>query len=205
MSDERTSSSLECTFPFFCCYKITVVLHSSDNTAIMSASSNSDEDAQEIRQRAFDLLNRMGGPSEKDDVNEWPQSPEAARQSYSSYQQQASGEPSRSSSSIPASIRVQSDSSSRSSASSASSFTEVFVSCVSDACRMASSEILSQQGSVLRTGYDSLKSVVIPEAEDRWFASRSKTYAPVSGTYQTVDIPQGYRGRYSDNPAEQKH
>jgi hypothetical protein len=165
-----------------------------------SQSSEGEEDAQEIRQRAFDLLNRMGGPGDQDDANEWPQSPQRTRQSlastYSSYQQQATGEPSRSG--IPASVHT--DASSRSSASSASSsFTEVFVSCVSDACKMASSE-------VLRTGYDNLKSVVIPEAEDRWFASRNKTYAPVSGTYQTVDIPtQGYRGRYSDNPVvEQK-
>ena len=211
----------ECTFPVFCCLKITVRLLSNRNSnthndsynnsnknsnAFMSTGSSSSEDAQEIRQRAFDLLNRMGGPTAHDDVNEWPQSPQlAAKQpyTYSSYQQHQQQQfstcnPSTRSGAIPASIQLPADSSSRSSASSSSSsFTEIFVNCVTDACKMASSE-------VLRTGYHNLKSVVIPEVEDRLFASRSNTtttYAPVSGTFHTVEIPtQGYRGRYSDHP-----
>ncbi len=172
------------------------------NVSASSASSNSDDDdALEIRQRAYDLLNRMGGPNPDEDVKSWPRSPAENKEAYrySSYQQQSAGQSSRdnhSSSAInspPANSR-----------SSASSFAEVFVHCVSDACKVASSEILAHQGSVLRTGYHSLKSVVIPEAEERLFASRSQTYAPVTGSFQAVDIPGGYRGRYSDNPTEER-
>lgn len=168
-----------------------------------SSGSHSDEDALEIRQRAYDLLNRMGGPNDEDDVKEWPRSPAESKEAYrySSYQQQQQQQPAGQSSQDHRSSTIESRASSHRSA---SSFAEVFVHCVSDACKVASSEILTQQASVLRTGYDTLKSVVIPEAEDRLFASRSKEYTPVSGSFQTVDIPLGYRGRYSDNPSEQR-
>lgn len=168
------------------------------------SNSDSDEDALEIRQRAYDLLNRMGGPNNEEDVKTWPRSPadnkEAYQYRYSSYQQQeqVAGQSSRDRVSSPIISRAPSRSST-------SSFTEVFVNCVSDACKVASSEILAHQGSVLRTGYNNLKSVVISEAEDRLFASRSKTYTPVTGSFQTVEFPVGYRGRYSDNPTEDRH
>ena len=175
------------------------------NASPSGSSSDSDEDALEIRQRAYDLLNRMGGPNTEEDVKTWPRSPaenkEAYQYRYSSYQQQEqlAGQPSRDRVSSPIISRAPSRSST-----STSSFTEVFVNCVSDACKVASSEILGHQASVLRTGYDNLKSVVLSEAEDRLFASRSKTYTPVTGSFQTVDIPVGYRGRYSDNPTEER-
>ena len=156
-----------------------------------SRASSSDGDAQEIRQHAYDLLNRMGGPAEDVEDKEWPQSPGENKQPfrYSSYQQQPQVEASRAKFSSPSISNARTSASS-----SSSSFTEVFVHCVSDACKMATSD-------VLKTGYDSFKSAVLPEAEDRYFAARSqRTYAPVSGTFQAVDIPQGYRGRYSDNP-----
>lgn len=173
-----------------------------------ASSSDSEEDALEIRQRAYDLLNRMGGPNSEEDVKTWPRSPaenkEAYQHRYSSYQQQqpleqqTAGQSSRDGVSSPIISRAPSRRST-------SSFTEVFINCVSDACKVASSEILSHHGSALRTGYDSLKSVVISEAEDRLFASRSKTYTPVTGSFQTIDIPVGYRGRYSDNPTQDHH
>lgn len=179
------------TFTFVCCTnRITVRIRPGMimSTVSTSRGDKSDDDGLEIRQRAYDLLNRVGGPEAGGNEKQWPESPSASNHSYqySSYQQQAAGEASRDSFSAP--LRPTP----RSSAS--SSFTEVFVHCVSDACKMASSD-------VLRSGYDSLRSVVIPDAEERFFAARSRnSYAPVSGTYQTVDIPQGYRGRYTDDP-----
>lgn len=164
----------------------------------------------EIRQHAYDLLTRMGGPSEKEDKSEWPQSPPevAKMQSYqqqqeSSYQHQTSGEGSsgrRFPDSHYGSARIADSSTS-------GSFVEVFVHCVSDACKVASSEILSQQGAILKTGYESFKSAVSsgPGAGGggRFPSSSVRTYEPVTGSYHSVAMPShGYQGRYSDNPNE---
>eukprot|EP00934_Nitzschia_sp_Nitz4_P009334 Nitzschia sp. Nitz4//scaffold168_size48592//26689//27168//NITZ4_007051-RA/size48592-processed-gene-0.37-mRNA-1//-1//CDS//3329538324//9324//frame0 len=151
----------------------------------------------QVRQKAYDLLNRLGGPTESDDKQEWPQSPpqvatpQAYQHNYSSYQQQTAGE---TSGIRPA--RLSTDSS-VSSHSSGSTFVDTFVVCVSDACRVASSEIFSQQGTMLRSGYQSLKSAV----------SSAAMPEDVSGSYQTVRMPQrGYGERYRDNaPMEEIH
>jgi hypothetical protein len=175
------------------------------NSSRRSDDSSLDDQGNEgtsddVRQRAYDLLNRMGGPDSEEDVKEWPQSPAAAKRQagYSSYQQgHTADDPisrSRTQQGNFFSPRTFSE------GSSSFSLAESFVNCVSGACKLASSEVLSQPAAVLRTGYDSLRTVVLPEVEDRFFASRSKTYAPVSGTYQTVDVSQGCRGRYSDTP-----
>lgn len=153
--------------------------------------NRSESTSDDVRQRAYDLLNRMGGPDTEEEVKEWPQSPAEAKKSmhYSSYQQGDNPD------------RPHSDFSLNGGSSSSFSLAESFVNCVSGACRMASSEVISQQASILRNGYNNLRTVVIPEAEDRWFASRSKTYEPISGTFQTVNVSQGFRGRYSDHPS----
>lgn len=172
-------------------------------------------EAHEIRQRAYDLINRMGGPTEQNADDEWPEGPEAGSSptlGYSSYQQgQGAGEVnspiafSGSGNSLAGNRDslggLNSPPGLRRSSSASSSVVEVFVQCVSDACKTASSEILNQQGAILRSGYESIKSVVAPEVEERWFAA-NRSYDNVSGNYQTVNVGPGYRGRYSDRVNE---
>jgi len=172
-----------------------------------SDSTENDGNSDDVRRRAYDLLNRMGGPDSEEDVKEWPLSPAANKRGvqYSSYQQGATEDQFMSSQGHDGPRSTTTSFTLESGSSSISSIAESLVNCVSGACKLASSEVLSQPASILRTGYHSLRTVVIPEAEERWFSSRSQTttpYAPVvSGTYQTVDVSQTYRGRYSDSPS----
>lgn len=170
-----------------------------------------EEEAQEIRQRAYDLLNRMGKP-EEEDAQEWPENPQVASRpttTYSSYQQgQATGEgtsPMAHNGGRRNSLSgnrdslgsLNSPSGLHPSSSASSSVVDIFVRCVSDACKTASSEILNHQGAILWSGYESIRSVVAPEVEERWFAA-NRSYDSVSGNYQNVDVGAGYQGRYSD-------
>lgn len=173
-------------------------------------NDSEESSCDDVRQRAYDLLNRMGGPDSEEDVKEWPQRPAAtpkrpAQQYSSSYQRGAAVGGSGSGSGSdhePLSGSHGRTTSNLLGSSSSISLTESFVNCVSGACKMASSEAFSQQASILRTGYHNLRTVVMPESEDtRWYASRqSKTYTPISGTFQTVNVAETYRGRYSDTP-----
>ena len=165
---------------------------------------NEESSSDDVRQRAYDLLNRMGGPDSEEDVKEWPQRPTATKQrpvqQFSSSYQRGSAAPG--SDHEPLSGSHDRSTQNFLGSSSSISLTESFVNCVSGACKVASSEVFSQQASILRTGFHNLRTVVLPESEDsRWYASRqSRTYTPISGTFQTVSVAQTYRGRYSDMP-----
>ena len=85
------------------------------------------------------------------------------------------------------------------------------VTCVSEACKLGASNMINFQ--TINSGYQTIKSAVIPEMEDRIFGNTSSHGQP-SGTFQTVDYTttsyggggsrkgNGYvnRGRYSDIP-----
>jgi hypothetical protein len=76
------------------------------------------------------------------------------------------------------------------------SFVEGFAQCVSEACKLGASEIVSQQKNILQSGYRTIKRVVVPEVEERILGSTS-SHGP-TGSYQTVNVPKAYQGRYSD-------
>jgi hypothetical protein len=173
-----------------------------------TGNKNKDEEGVKIRQKAFELINKVGGPSDEDRNNQqWPQSPKklyypppqknlsslqsagehSAAQSYQSpYQQSSAGQ-----------IRhFHSDTSRQQSALEAQklSVTGLFINCVSDLCQQSSKEILQQGASILSSGYQS-----VSQYRD----------TPLQGSYDPIDTSQhGYgngnnkdarmRGRYHD-------
>jgi hypothetical protein len=176
--------------------------------SVTTGNKNKDEEGVKIRQKAFELINKVGGPSDEDRNNQqWPQSPKklyypppqknlsslqsagehSAAQSYQSpYQQSSVGQ-----------IRhFHSDTSRQQSALEAQklSVTGLFINCVSDLCQQSSKEILQQGASILSSGYQS-----VSQYRD----------TPLQGSYDPIDTSQhGYgngnnkdarmRGRYQD-------
>jgi hypothetical protein len=140
-------------------------------------SSTSSGDALEVRQRAFDLLNRMG-PAADDDENTWPRSPSKAgpRILLSSYQ---NADHSAATAAREAAFHVEEDE-----ASWGGAVVQGFVQCVSDACKLGASEIVSQNASFARSGYQTLKSVIVAEAQDRMPSTLDRP----SGSFESVPI-----------------
>lgn len=163
-----------------------------------SSSATAFEDEIKIRQKAFDLINKAGGPSGEEDKKQWPQSPKK----YHYAHQQSAGEsssyqsPYQQSSSSSAEAARQQSSHHAQAAHTADklSVTELFVNCITDVCKVSSSEIVNQGMSILSSGYQSLSSY-----KDQ----------PLNGSYDPIDTSQhGYgnnnsasskmRGRYRD-------
>ena len=186
-----------------------------------SSEEGTDDAALQVRLRAFNLLNDLGGPDRDDAEAEqnWPQRPSLTSpihhkkpnatvpSSYhdaaqSSYQQSSAVQPSFQNSSSSLSAQHYNDEGGyhyqEDRLRSSSGFVDGFVHCVSEACKMGASEIVSQQATYLKAGYQTLRSVVVPEVEERVMRAAS-SHGP-TGSYQTVQIPSNaYQGRYSDS------
>jgi hypothetical protein len=150
-----------------------------------SSSTSSGDDPLEVRQRAFDLLNRMG-PEADDDENTWPLSPAKGPRLISSYQHGADhriGDAAR-----EAAYHVEEDEDSWGGAAAV----QGFVQCLSDACKMGAAEIVSQNASFARSGYQTLKSVIVSEAQDR-MSSSSSVERP-RGSFESVPVATYHRG-----------
>jgi hypothetical protein len=168
-------------------------------------NDENDEDLIKIRQKAFELINKAGGPSDEDRKSrQWPQSPDKLQYSHQSAGERSSASapnyqsPYQQSSSSQAQRQFQQSSYYNGPAQSAHvadklSVTELFVNCVSDVCKVSSSEIVKTGVSILSSGYQSI-------------ANYRDT--PISGSYDPIDTSQhGYgngngsnrmRGRYRD-------
>jgi hypothetical protein len=157
--------------------------------------TNDEEEMIKIRQRAFELINKAGGPSEEDkNSQQWPQSP----QKYHYYQQQQQQQQSAGeSSSYRSPYQQQQQHTSSSTAAYQQqqypaahtadklSVTQLFVNCVTDVCKVSSSEIVSQGMSLLSSGYQSISNY---------------RDAPLSGSYDPIDTSQhGYGNRNNHN------
>jgi len=151
-----------------------------------------DEDVLKIRLKAFDLINKAGGPS-GEDRKKWPQSPQKL---HYHHQQQTAGEHSSASYQSP---YQQSSAGGTSSGNYPSyhspsaahtaeklSVTELFVNCVSDVCKVSSSELMQQGAALISSGYQSIASY------------RDK---PLNGSYDPIDTSQhGYGNGNGNNP-----
>lgn len=165
-----------------------------------------DEEVIKIRQKAFDLINKAGGPSEEDRKSKhWPQSPKKLHypvpQRIQQQQQQAAGEHSAAHSyqspyqQSAAGQGQQFPNNASHSAHEAEklSVAGLFINCVSDLCKQSSKEILQHGASILSSGYQSVSNY---------------RDTPLQGSYDPIDTSQhGYgngnsntmmRGRYRD-------
>ncbi|KAG7338651.1 hypothetical protein IV203_020727 [Nitzschia inconspicua] len=164
-----------------------------------------DEEVIKIRQKAFDLINKAGGPSKEDrNSKHWPQSPEKLHYPVPQHiqqQQQSAGEQSAAHSyqspyqQSAAGQRQRQFPNGQSGAHEAErlSIAGLFINCVSDLCKQSSKEILQHGASILSSGYQSVSQYKDP---------------PLHGSYDPIDTSQhGYgngnndtmmRGRYRD-------
>ncbi|KAG7371870.1 hypothetical protein IV203_018012 [Nitzschia inconspicua] len=170
-----------------------------------------DEEVIKIRQKAFDLINKAGGPSKEDrNSKHWPQSPKKLHypiphhiQQQQQLQQQSAGEQSAAHSyqspyqQSAAGQRQRQFPNGQSPAGAHEaeklSVAGLFINCVSDLCKQSSKEILQQGASILSSGYQSVSQYKDP---------------PLHGSYDPIDTSQhGYgngnndtmmRGRYRD-------
>ena len=202
-------------------YSVETVATDDDSDSSSSSEEEEDDAALQVRLKAFELLNQLGGPEGDDSEagQNWPQRPSLTSpihhkkpnatvpSSYhdaaqSSYQQSSAVQPSFQNSSSSLSAQHYNDEGGyhyqEDRLRSSSGFVDGFVHCVSEACKMGASEIVSQQATYLKAGYQTLRSVVVPEVEERVMRATS-SHGP-TGSYQTVQIPSNaYRGRYSDS------
>ena len=144
---------------------------SSTARAADTASSTSSGDALEVRQRAFDLLNRMG-PATDDDESNWPRSPRISSYQNPDYQYQ------------DASPAYEVDDDDDDDDHLGAWGVQGLVQCVSDACKLGASEILSQNAAFAHSGYQTLKSVIVAEAQDRV----PSTVDRPRGSFESVSI-----------------
>jgi hypothetical protein len=175
-----------------------------------------DEEGVKIRQKAFELINKVGGPSEEDRNNhQWPQSPKKlfypppqnpiSSQQQQQQQQQSAGEHSSAGHSYQSPYQQSTvgqirqfpqDTIPRQPAQEAQQLTVtgLFINCISDLCQQSSKEILQQGATILSSGYQS-----VSQYRDM----------PLQGSYDRIDTSQhGYgngnnmdarmRGRYRD-------
>ncbi|KAL3922795.1 MAG: hypothetical protein SGILL_002008 [Bacillariaceae sp.] len=172
-----------------------------------------DEEVIKIRQKAFDLINKAGGVSEKErNSKQWPQNPKKLHypvpQSQQQQQQaaaQSSGEmsfagPYASPYQQSMAGQQQHHPANASAAHEAEqlSVTSLFLNCVSDLCKQSGKEIIQSGASILSSGYQS-----VSHYRD----------TPLQGSYDPIDTSQhGYgnsngnngggggmmRGRYRD-------
>jgi hypothetical protein len=179
--------------------------------SITQAAEEEDEEVIKIRQKAFDLINKAGGPSDED-RKQWPQSPKKLhypvpqiqqRQQQQQQQQQAASQ-STGERSFAGPYAEQYSSPYQQSAAGSQhppaqeaeklSITSLFINCVSDLCKQSGKEIVQSGASILSSGYQS-----VAHYKDM----------PLQGSYDPIDTSQhGYgngnnnsntmRGRYRD-------
>lgn len=172
----------------------------SDNNqqdATSSAEEEDDEEVIKIRQKAFDLINKAGGPSDEE-RKQWPQNPKKLHYPVPQIQQQAASQSSgeRSFAGPFASPYQQSDVGSQhhrpAQEAEKMSVASLFVNCISDLCKQSGKEIIQSGASILSSGYQS-----VSHYRD----------TPLQGSYEPIDTSQhGYgngnknnmQGRYHD-------
>ena len=172
-----------------------------------TADEEEDEEVIKIRQKAFDLINKAGGPS-KEERKQWPQNPKKLHYPVPQIQQQqqqaasqASGERSFAgpyADQYTSPYQQSAAGSQRTAAATAHeaeklSVTSLFINCVSDLCKQSGKEIIQSGASILSSGYQS-----VSHYRD----------TPLQGSYDPIDTSQhGYgngnnggnmRGRYRD-------
>lgn len=177
------------------------------NTTPQASLEEEEDDELKIRQKAFELINKAGGPSEKDrNSKRWPQNPKKLHYTVPQSQQQqqdaaqSSGEMSFAgpyASPYQQSLAGQQQRHPNSPAAHEAeklSVTSLFINCVSDLCKQSGKEIMQSGASILSSGYQS-----VSHYRD----------TPLQGSYDPIDTSQhGYgngnnggsmmRGRYRD-------
>lgn len=218
MSAKTASTSLDFAIPPQC-PQSSRSSASSDSVVSNSSSSSEEEAALDIREKAFELLNKAGGPESTEDRSNWPQRPSLTSPtrpprmppnnhrsshptttnapSYGSYQNSSTTTTTTTARSQEEGYYYQNDDFSFPRSDSFLGMVgDKFVVCVTEACKLGASEIISQHTSFVKSGYQKVRGIVIPEVEEQ-IMRRTATHGP-AGTYQTVDLPQSYQGRYSD-------
>jgi hypothetical protein len=145
-----------------------------------SNSSTTRNDPNEIRQKALDLLNRMGGPEADDDESNWPQpiSP-TIRVSLNSYQQEQNSE------ATPLTMEKERYHYQEDDDGEDWGVMGLWVQCISDVCK--------KTPTFARFGYEAITAVVADGIQERTKSSEPK------GSFATVPLPKSYhqQGQYS--------
>jgi hypothetical protein len=145
-----------------------------------SSSSNTStirNDPNEIRQKALDLLNRMGGPEADDDESDWPQpiSPTTPRVSLNSYQHQQNSEATPLTMSEKERYYYQEDDGEED-----WGVMGLWVQCISDVCK--------KTPTFARSGYEAITAVVADGIQERTKSAELNQ----KGSFATVPLPQSY-------------
>ncbi|KAL3902695.1 MAG: hypothetical protein SGARI_005717 [Bacillariaceae sp.] len=133
-----------------------------------AVAEEEDEEVIKIRQKAFDLINKAGGPS-KEERKQWPQNPKKLHYPVPQIQQQQQQAASQSSGerSFAGPYADQYNSPYQQSAAGTQhhtaaaaaheaeklSVTSLFINCVSDLCKQSGKEIIQSGASILSSGY----------------------------------------------------
>ena len=139
------------------------------------------------------------GPESDDDVTTWPKQPEIK---ISSYQNGLHDDDNNNSQrrNEEAAYHYQDDNDNYNDSSSSylalgGHVAQKFVQCVSDACKLGATEIINQNASFAKSGYQTIKSFAVAETQDRFVPSSIERQR---GEYENVRVVDYHRsGRYT--------